>query len=73
MRDGDTRCILCRGARGWWPCAQRRCEFHPGIAAQHHVCCGCAEAYGLGEQGFFDVCPEAPEIAVVRALMGEAP
>lgn len=71
MRRGDERCILCRGERGWWPCALRRCDFHPGIAAQHYVCVGCAEAHGLGERGFFRMCPKAPEIAVARAVMGD--
>lgn len=72
MRRGDPKCILCRGERRWWPAALRRCPFHPGVAAQHYVCIGCARAHGLGEgQGFFKMCPKAPEIAVARALMGE--
>ena len=57
----------------WWPAALRRCPFHPGIAAQHHVCSGCANAYGLGDRGFFRVCPKAPEIQVALALMAEEP
>lgn len=55
----------------WWPAALRRCPFHPGIAAQHHVCAGCANAHGLGDRNFFRVCPQAPEIQVALVLMGE--